>query len=110
MVLDHHVLAFDVTGFAEALAERNNREFRDSARPPADEADERHHPLLRVHRERPRGRRAAEQRDELAPSHYSITSSARASSLSGIASPSALAALRLITNSNLVGCVTGSSS
>ena len=32
--------------------------------------------LLRARRERPRGRRAAEQRDELAPSH-SITSSAR---------------------------------
>jgi len=30
-------------------------------------------------RERPRGRRAAEQRDERAPSHHSITSSARAS-------------------------------
>ena len=37
---------------------------------------------LRVRRQRPRRRRAAEQRDELAASH-SITSSARASSLSG---------------------------
>jgi hypothetical protein len=37
---------------------------------------------LRARRERPRGCRAAEQRDELAPSH-SITSSARASRLSG---------------------------
>src|ERR1700731_1761637 len=41
--------------------------------------------------------------------NYSITSSARASSLSGIASPIAFAALRLITSSNLVGCSTGSS-
>jgi len=31
----------------------------------------------------PRNRRAAEQRDELAPSHHSITSSARASSVGG---------------------------
>ena len=41
--------------------------------------DHRHRRLLRPRRERPRRRRAAEQRDELAPLH-SITSSARASS------------------------------
>src|SRR5262245_48871927 len=41
--------------------------------------------------------------------HYSITSSASASSFSGTVSPSALAVLRLIANSNLVGCSTGSS-
>jgi hypothetical protein len=52
--------------------------------------------LLRTRRERPRGRRAAEQRDEGAPCH-SITSSARASTLAGISMPSALAVLRLIT-------------
>src|ERR1700722_839593 len=34
---------------------------------------------------------------------YSITSSARASSVGGISKPSALAALRLMTSSNLVG-------
>src|SRR6266446_9779833 len=45
--------------------------------------------------ERPRDCRAAEQRDELAPVH-SITSSARASSIGGTSSPSALAVLRLI--------------
>src|SRR5215469_9721894 len=39
---------------------------------------------------------------------YSITSSASASSLSGIVKPSVLAVLRLITNSNLVDCITGS--
>ena len=48
-------------------------------------------------------RRAAEQRDELAPPH-SITSSARASSVGGTSRPSALAVLRLITSSNLVDC------
>src|SRR5262249_34674082 len=61
--------------------------------------------LLRPRRERPRCR-AAEQRDELAPFH-SITSSASASSLSGIWRPSALAVLRLMTSSYLVGCWTG---
>src|ERR1035437_9814012 len=35
---------------------------------------------------------------------YSITSSARVSSDGGIVKPSALAVLRLMTNSNLVGC------
>jgi hypothetical protein len=51
--------------------------------------------LLRPRRERPCGRRAAEQRDELAPPH-SITSSARASSVAGTSRPSALAVLRLL--------------
>jgi len=38
---------------------------------------------------------------------YSITSSARASSAGGTVVPSALAAIRLITISNVVGCSTG---
>src|SRR5262245_30371512 len=38
---------------------------------------------------------------------HSITSSATAESPGGISRPSALAALRLITNSNLVDCSTG---
>src|SRR5262249_40958998 len=41
---------------------------------------------------------------------YSITSSAATSSDGGIVRPSALAVLRLITNSNLVGCSIGRSS
>jgi hypothetical protein len=40
---------------------------------------------------------------------YSITSSARVSSVGGIVSPSALAVLRLITISNLAGSWTGRS-
>src|SRR5262249_34924034 len=65
------------------------------------------HPLalLRARRERPRRRSAAEQRDELAPPYlrgHSMTSSASASSLSGIWRPSALAVLRLMISSNLV--------
>ena len=42
-------------------------------------------------------------------SPHSITSSASASTLGGISRPSALAVLRLITSSNLVGYSTGSS-
>src|SRR6516164_174568 len=51
----------------------------------AEESDHRHPWLLRARRERPR-RRAAKQRDELAPLYrcnHSITSSARVSSVSG---------------------------
>ena len=40
---------------------------------------------------------------------YSITSSARASSVGGTSRPSALAVFRLMTSSNLVGCSTGRS-
>src|SRR5262252_3183201 len=54
-----------------------------------------HRHLLRARRERPRGRRAAEQSDEFAADH-SMTSSARASSVGGTSRPSALAVLRLI--------------
>src|SRR5258707_10508701 len=39
--------------------------------------------------------------------YYSITSSARASSDGGTSRPSAFAALRLMTSSNLGGCSTG---
>src|SRR5262249_10402014 len=73
----------------------------------AQEADGWRFARLRPRHERPRGRRPAEQRDELAPADHSITSSATASSLSGIARPRALAILRLIKSRNLVGCSTG---
>src|SRR5258708_17710839 len=59
--------------------------------------------------ERPISCRAAEQRYELAAPHHSITSSARPSSGSGTASPSALAVLRLRISSTFVACCTGSS-
>jgi hypothetical protein len=42
-------------------------------------------------------------------SFYSMTSSARASSAGGTVMPSDFAILRLIVNSNLVGCTTGKS-
>src|SRR5262249_30248438 len=69
----------------------------------------RHLGLLPARRERP-GSRAAEQRDELAPLQlcgHSITSSALASNVAGISIPIALAVLRLITSSYLVGACTG---
>src|SRR6516165_11624223 len=64
--------------------------------------------LLRARRQRPRGSRSAEQRDELAPRH-SITSSASARRVGGTVRPSVLAVLRLMTNSYFVGACTGKS-
>src|SRR5262245_17613484 len=75
-------------------------------RPRAKEPDHRHRRLLRARRDRPRHRRTAEQRDELAAPH-SITSSARARSDGGTSRPSAFAVLRLMTNSNFVDRSTG---
>src|SRR4029077_12012237 len=51
--------------------------------------------LLRARRDRPRNRRCTEQSKELATLHYSITSSARASNVSGTSMPSAFAVLLL---------------
>src|SRR5262249_55975508 len=45
----------------------------------------------------------------LSGAFHSITSSARASSVSGTARPSAFAVVKLMTRSNLVGCSTGMS-
>src|SRR5262249_54168622 len=60
----------------------------------------------------PCDRRPTEQRDEIAPFHlrgHSISSSARPSGVAGTSRPSALAVLRLMTNSCLVGACTGRS-
>jgi hypothetical protein len=97
VVLDDDVLALDVAGFAEAFRERGCMARRTIERSTAEKANHRSRRLLRTRRERPR-RCAAEKRDELATSH-SITSSARTRNVSGMASPIALAALRLITSS-----------
>jgi hypothetical protein len=77
-----------------------------SGRPGAHEAHYWRRWLLCARRERP-CHGAAEQRDELAPLHlrgHSITSSASATSLSGIWRPSAFAVFRLIASSNFIGC------
>src|SRR5262249_58900806 len=64
--------------------------------------------LLRLCCKRACRSHACEQADELAAFH-SITSSASTSRVGEMSRPSILAVLRLITNSNLVGCKTGSS-
>src|SRR5262249_55607454 len=99
---DGHIAALDVSGFAQALAECLQAFDGRLRRTGSEKPDHRHRRLLRPRRERPHSS-ATEQRDELAALH-SITSSARASSLSETVKPSALAVLRLMTSSYLVGC------
>src|ERR1700730_11770383 len=74
-ILDRQILAFDITSFFQALAERAQAVWVVKVgRIDAEKPDYRHRWLLRTRRERP-CRRDAKQRNELAPSH-SITSSA----------------------------------
>src|SRR5215467_10210744 len=108
MILDCYVLAFEVAGFVEPFPKRRGKSGGRVGRPISDESNHRHCRLLCARHKRPRRCRAAEQRDEVAPFH-SITSSAMASSPGGKLRPNILAVLRLITNSNLVGCMTGRS-
>src|SRR5262249_11539328 len=107
-IVDHHVAAFEVALLGQTLSKYPDERFRQPAR-----GKKGHHwtgRLLRACRDRPRGRRTAEQHDELATLHLgndSITSSAMASMLAGRSSPSAFAVLRLITSWNFVGACTG---
>src|SRR5262245_6823554 len=105
---DGYIASFDIAQVVQALAERCQAiRWRWSSR--AQPSDNRYRRLLRPCRQWPRRSRAAEQRDELAPSHHSITSSAATSSLSGTVRPSILAVEALMTSSNLLDCTTGKS-
>src|SRR6516165_3586185 len=107
-VFDRYVSALSVTRIGQALLNCSKDPAPGFRRPAAEEPDHRHRRLLCARRERPSERRTAEKRDELAP-FYSITSSASASSVGDNSRPSALAAVRLIMNSYLVGCWNGRS-
>src|SRR5262245_6939474 len=107
-VVDHDVLTLDEASYVQSLANDGDKLRIDSGRTAAEESDHRQPTLLRPGRKWPSRCRAAYQRDDLAAPH-SITSSARASSIAGTSRPSALAVVRLMTKSNLVGCSTGSS-
>src|SRR5262249_12784840 len=106
-VFDRHVAAFDKTGVIQPLSNDSDQECIGRPRTAAQDTDNRKL-LLRARRERPRCR-AAEQRDETAAFHHSITSSARCSNGSGMLRPSAFAVLRLTTSSNLLDSWTGRS-
>src|SRR6516165_3667940 len=107
-IFDDNVTSLHVADFRKPFAERR-REFRVwFGGTLMEKADHRHLWLLRARRERPRGCRAAKQRDERATLH-SITSSAIASRDGGTSRPSVLAVLKLMTSSYFVGACTGRS-
>src|SRR5262245_10975986 len=116
-IVDDNVLALLVSELAKARSQGVNLASVLSVRENAKKADPVNFPgWLRCRRERPnqqgRRRRAAEQRDEVAPLHlrgHSITSSARASRDAGTVRPSSRAVWALITNSNFEACTTGRS-
>src|SRR5262249_37534578 len=87
-IVQGDVPTFDESGIIQALPDHRDEGRVDGGRTGAEYANHRHRRLLRARHERPRRRRAAEQRDELPPSH-SITSSAPASNISGSATPPA---------------------
>ena len=68
-IIDNSVLSLDKAFFLQALAERDDKVLERRGWCAAEKADHRHRALLRARRKRPRGCRAAEQRDELAPFH-----------------------------------------
>src|SRR5262249_31974841 len=107
-ILEGDGAAFDPAEFAQTGHQGSKPLAVGRARAWYEHADERLFcGLLRSRRERP-GRCAAESQDEIAPSH-SITSSARASSVGGTATPRILAVWWLMTSSNFNACTTGRS-
>src|SRR5262249_49368999 len=106
-VFDRDILALAKAGLFQTFAKCAQAVRESIRRYRGEKSDDRHRPLLRPRHQR-RCRRAAKQRDELAPLH-SITSSAATSSLSGTVSRKILAVWALMTSSNLVDCKTGKS-
>src|SRR6516162_461894 len=108
-VLDREIGALDKAALLEPAMESCQPLRKRTERLAVEESNHRHPRLLRPRRQRPSRRRTAEKGDEVTALHHSITSLARASSASGTVRPSVVAVLRLITNSNFVGWITGRS-
>src|SRR6516165_1525467 len=109
-ILDRQGATLDPAEFAQSLNKGGCPCTPGRSRARSKEPNDRHlRWLLCPRRKRPRRRRATEQRYELAPPHHSITLSARRTRPAGTSCPIALAVLRLITSSNVVGCSTGRS-
>src|SRR5262249_27729295 len=106
---DGQVLALDVTGVLQSGVKSAQTVCVGFGRRSIEESDHWHW-LLRTRdvRHRACGRRAADERDEFAPSH-SITSSARSRMDVGTVIPNSLAVFMFKYNSNVVGSCTGRS-
>ena len=70
-IFDRHVLALDIAGFVQALAERAQTICVQVRRIAAEKPYHRHSRLLRARGERPRGRRTTERVMKFAPPHVS---------------------------------------
>src|SRR5262249_17832752 len=106
-VIDHHIAALPPAQLLQAPHECRFMKlcFRVVLTDRLEHADAPHAlGLLRASGERPCRCRAAEQRDEIATTDHSITSSAAMSNPGGTVRSSALAVFRLMAVSNLVGC------
>src|SRR5262249_31450967 len=102
-IFDLIVPALLVAAFAHALMKCSDVGGIQCDRCRLQHCDTIHLAQLRTRRERPRSRRAAEQRDELAAFH-SIASLMRISRDRGISTPRALAVWRLMMSSILTAC------
>jgi hypothetical protein len=69
VVLDRHVLAFDIASVIEAFAERDRKARGGIGRPVSDKRDHRQRQPLPTRSKGPRDCGTAEERDELAPLH-----------------------------------------
>src|SRR5215813_14171073 len=108
-ILDRQGATLDPAEFAQSLNKGGDPCTPGRRRSRSKEPNDRHlRWLLRARRERPR-RRHAEQGDEGAPQHHSITSSAMARSEGGTERPSIVAIWALMISSNLLDCTTGKS-
>src|SRR5262249_52323625 len=108
-IVDRKVATLDPAEFAQPLHKSGDPMAVGRRRAGAQETDSRQlSRLLRPRRERPRRRRAAEQRDELATFH-SITSSATDIRVGGIVRSSIRAVSAFMTSSNFEDCTTGRS-
>src|SRR5262249_45196214 len=107
-IYDRDILTLEVAAVFQATVKSLQATREHFGRYDIKKPNCRHGRPLRPRHNRP-CRRAAEQRDELAAPHHSITSSARRSNASEKVRPIALAAFRLITRLNFVGACTGRS-
>ena len=104
------LLAEGLPEFTETLLEFLHEGLRRHGRTAREKADPPHLlSLLRTGGTRRGEEGTREGADQRSPADHWITSSARRSSDGGTVKPRALAVLRLITSSNLVGCSTGRS-
>ena len=107
-ILGRYIPSFDIADLMQPMVKVGCLVRSAVGRSTVEESNQRRCRLLCLRPKWPRGRRPAEQRDELAAPH-SITSSARRSSDVGNSMPIAFAVLRLMTSSYLTGCSTGRS-